>query len=143
MTRKQHNKLIGTPAGYCIGLAHALTYPSRHLSKHVITTGVPQAVVYLFEAVDVDIQNAEDALIAISLEHGLLQPIGQQKAIWKARYTVEIRQILQLLLFFQAVDCKRDIASNLVKKLHLCFIERKRLIPIKHQCRPLNTVPCS
>src|SRR4051812_29804897 len=76
-----------------------------------------EAVVDLLEAVHVDKEYGEAALLPRGIKDGLLQPLGSQPAVGKLRQQVEIRLVTNtLFLLFAETDVGAgdDVVRDLV-----------------------------
>ena len=56
------------------------------------------AVIDLLEAIEVEIGHCERAPAALTLQHGVLQSVGQQRAVGQVGEQVVMRDALELLL---------------------------------------------
>jgi len=66
-------------------------------------------------------------LIAACSAHGLCQAFIEQIAVRKPGKRIVVSEIVQLFLFFDVIERKRNIARELEQELHLLLIEKPDL----------------
>ena len=65
----------------CVGLANTGAQPAGHADQQPVAGGVPQCVVHLLEAVQIEVEHGQRRTLAPRPCHGLLEPITKQSAV--------------------------------------------------------------
>ena len=129
-----------------VALAQGSAHAVRQLHQQFVARGVSMGVVDGFEAVQIEVAHGQRALAPQRLQHGLLQPVGQQHAVRQARERVEVRNALQLallLLHGRDVGEQGDVVARAsggvdhgADRLHL-GIDLAILTPVPDLARPV------
>src|SRR5450759_1274180 len=78
----QHDdEFVGAPARYGVGLTDDGLQPRRHVLEHVVRAAVPQQMVEIGEAVDVDVQQRDPPAAALGARQGLSEAVAEQGTI--------------------------------------------------------------
>ena len=79
--RQQHREFVATQPRHRVGRAQGAAQPHRHFLQHLIAGVMAERVVHFLEAVEIDQQHGEAALVAMRSQDRLLQSILEQRAI--------------------------------------------------------------
>ena len=91
-------KLVPAQARERVLVAQAAAQAGRDRLDQLVARGVPQAVVDVLEAVEIDEQHADPAAVAARLLDRMLQPRLHQQPVRQVGQRVVVRQMLELLL---------------------------------------------
>ena len=92
---KDEGELIAADAGEGVGLAEAGFEALGNLAEEGIADAVAEAVIDQLEAVEVDIEERDFAVLAAALGEAVREAIGEQAAIGQAGEVVDERSVLQ------------------------------------------------
>ncbi len=79
--RQQHRELVAAQSGHRVGRPQSAAQPHRHFLQHLIAGVVAERVVHFLEAVEIDQQHGEAALVTMRSQDSLLQPVLEQRPI--------------------------------------------------------------
>ena len=82
--RQQHGELVAAQARQSVAMAKHLAQPQRDLTQQLVAVGVPERVVDLLEAVEVDEQDRELVVAARGEGERALDPVLEQHAVRQA-----------------------------------------------------------
>ena len=88
----QNDELVAAHAGDGIGLPDAAAQPTGDCLQQRVADGVPKGVVDLLEAVEIQAQHGDRALLA-GADERLLQALGQQYAIGQIGERIMVRHV--------------------------------------------------
>ena len=83
-------EFVANGAGYGVDVTRAIPKALGHRPEQGVAGMVPQCVVDLLEAVDVQVENG-DLLVPLGMGDGLFEPYPQQRAIWQVREGIVAR----------------------------------------------------
>ena len=109
--RQQHRELVATQPRHRIGRPQGAAQPHRHFLQHLIAGVVAERVVDFLEAVEIDQQHGEAALIAMRSQDRLLQPVLEQRAIGQIGQRIVIGEIGNALIGQVALATNRGLAQ--------------------------------
>ena len=91
--RQQHRELVAAQTRDGVRRAQGVAQPRRHFLQHQIAGVMPEGVVDLLEAVEIDQQHRQALVIAMRAQDRLLQSIEEQRAVGKIGQRVVIGEI--------------------------------------------------
>jgi hypothetical protein len=94
---QNHYKFVASQASDCIALAHTAPESDRDFAKQLISCLMPQRVVDLFEAVEVEKSDCELPIIATRFADALSEELAEHTPIGKSCETVVIGEVLNTL----------------------------------------------
>jgi hypothetical protein len=106
----------------------ALADAARHLDQHPVANGMAKAVVDRFEAVEVEVANRQQPLVALGARQRLRQAVEEQDAVGHAGQRVIVGQALELLFVFQA---RADLAPQVILAQPPGFVALQRAVVVK------------
>ncbi len=91
--RQHHRELIAAEPRDRIGRAQRVAQARRHFLQHLIAGVMPERVVDLLEAIEIEQQHGEALVIAMRAQDRLLQPIEEQRAVGQVGERVVVGEI--------------------------------------------------
>jgi hypothetical protein len=101
---KDDGKLIAPDAGQGIGLAHDAGQPSGDAAQDVVAREMPEPIVDLLEAIDVEVQQGQRAVLAFRPGCGVGQAILEQVAVREAGQRIVVGLVDETLQQWLALD---------------------------------------
>ncbi len=119
---QQQHELVAAQPDHGIRVAHALRQPFRHHYQQRIADMVAHAVVDEFELVQIDEGHRQNIVVAGGEIDGLLQPVGQHRAVGQPGQHVVGGLVFDLLLVIFAF---RDIFDR-------TFVKQQPAVAVAH-----------
>ena len=92
------HKLVAADARQGISFTQGVLHADGQRHQQLVTRLMPMGIVHHLETVKVQKHDRQPLCTPLSLKHGLLQPVGQQHAVWQVGQCVEVCDALKLLL---------------------------------------------
>ena len=86
-------KLVTAQPCNRIGIADRLTQTTRRFNQQLITGGVPHAVIYRFEVIEIDIEQGKFITVAMRLGQHHLQTVIKQSTVREVGKRVTLRLV--------------------------------------------------
>src|SRR5262249_18027193 len=94
--RQEHDKFIPSQPGDRVALPHAGLQPCGDFLQQLVACFVPERVINLFEAVQVEKSKPKTSLVALSEGDTLGEQFSKQAAVWQPREAIVIREVFNL-----------------------------------------------
>ena len=107
--RQQHGELVAGQASEVIGRAQALLHRARRVHQHAVADGVPERVVQLLEAIQVEHQQRAARVLAAARSEVVGQRRQERPAVRQTGQLVDLGEAMQLCLVVAAVG---DVAKG-------------------------------
>ena len=108
---QQHRELVAAQPRHGIGRPQGAAQPHRHFLQHLVAGVVAERVVHFLEAVEINQQHGEAALITMRSQDRLLQPVLEQRAIGQIGQRIVIGKIRNALIGQVALAPNRGLAQ--------------------------------
>ena len=97
-------KLVAPDASHGVGFAHDAGQPLGDTAQHVVACEMPEPIVDLLEAVDVEVQQGQRAVLPLRPGCGVGQAILEQIAVRKVGQQIEVGLVGEPLEPWLALD---------------------------------------
>ena len=132
--RQDDHELVPAQARDRVGFAHACEQPRGDLAQELVAHGMTERVVDGLEAVEIEIEHGQLAVVAPDLRERLVQPVPAELAVREPCQRVEMRLIEQRGLALRCGHRDREPIGEIPAGLLFDRRERAPLGEAEQQC---------
>ena len=94
--RQQHGELVAADAGQCVTVANAALQPLPDELQRNVADVVAIGIVHCLEAVEIEHQHGKHAAVPPRVQHRLVQPVSEQRAVRQSGQRVGVGEVGEL-----------------------------------------------
>ena len=96
--KQDGDELVAAESRQGVAFAQTIGHPSRDLGEQTVAGRMPEHVVNLLEPVQIEVSHRQALLLPQGVQHGLMQPVLEQRTVRQRRQGIEMYETVEFLL---------------------------------------------